>query len=63
MTSCIQAHGDADEVVTYKRGQLTSEIVSSLMKDHKFITYNGMGHEATMEELDDIKTWLNEKLS
>jgi len=59
----LQAHGDADEVVTYRRGQLTSEIVSSLMKDHKFLTYPGMGHEATMEQLEDIKTWLNDKLS
>ena len=50
-------------MVTYKRGQLTSEIVSRLMKDHKFLTYPGMGHEATMEQLEDIKTWLNDKLS
>ena len=61
--SSVQAHGDADAVVSYKRGQLTSEVVSSLMKDHKFITYPGMGHEGTMEELEDIKTWLNSKLS
>ena len=64
--TCIpppQAHGDADQVVTYKRGQLTAEVVSRLMKDHKFLTYPGMGHEATMEELEDIKTWLNDRLS
>ena len=58
----LQAHGDADGVVDYKRGQLTSELVSSLVKDHKFVTYPGMMHEATMEELEDIKTWLTEKL-
>ena len=61
--SPLQAHGDADEVVTYRRGQLTSEIVSSLMKDHKFLTYPGLGHGATEEGLEDIKTWLNDKLS
>ena len=58
----LQAHGDADGVVDYKRGQLTSELVSTLVKDHKFVTYPGMMHEATMEELEDIKTWLTEKL-
>ena len=61
----FQAHGDADGVVTYPRGKLTAEIVSRLVKDedHKFVTYPGMMHEATMEELEDIKTWLQEKLS
>ena len=58
----LQAHGDADGVVDYKRGQLTSELVSTLVKDHKFVTYPGMMHEATMEELEDIKIWLTEKL-
>ena len=58
----ISSHGDEDGVVTYKRGQLTSEIVSSLVKDHKFVTYPGMMHEATEEELMDIKTWMSEKL-
>ena len=48
--------------MSYKRGQLTSEIVSSLVKDHKFVTYPGMMHEATEEELEDIKTWMSEKL-
>ena len=44
---------------------MTAEIVSRLVKDedHKFVTYPGMMHEAIMEELEDIKTWLQEKLS
>ena len=59
---CPQAHGDEDGVVSYKRGQLTSDIVSRLVKNHKFVTYPGMMHEATEEELEDIKTWMSEKL-
>jgi len=59
----FQAHGDQDGVVTYHRGQLTASLVSKLMKDHQFVTYPGMMHEATLEELEDIKTWLNEKLA
>lgn len=50
-------------MVTYHRGQLTASLVSKLMKDHQFVTYPGMMHEATLEELEDIKTWLNEKLA
>ena len=43
-----QAHGDSDEVVSYKRGQLTAEVVERLAKRHKMITYPGMGHEGTL---------------
>ena len=46
---CVpQAHGDCDEVVSYKRGQLTAEVVERLAKRHKMITYPGMGHEGTL---------------
>ena len=62
-TPVFQAHGDQDGVVSYKRGQITAEVLETLVKDHKFITYPGMMHEATMDELEDIKTWMNQKLS
>ena len=62
-TPVFQAHGDQDQVVTYARGKLTSEVVSSLVKDHQFITYPDMGHEATMDEMEDIKKWIDLKLS
>ena len=56
----LQAHGEEDGVVTYKRGQLTAEVVSRLVnnENHQFVSYPGMGHEGTLEELEDIKTWL-----
>ena len=47
-----QAHGDRDEVVSYKRGQLTAEVVERLVKKHKMITYPGMGHEGTLVSRD-----------
>jgi len=62
-TPVFQAHGDEDGVVSYKRGQLTAEVMETLVKDHKFITYPGMMHEATMDELQDIRTWIDQKLS
>ena len=49
---CPQAHGDCDEVVSYKRGQLTAEVVERLSKRHKMITYPGMGHEGTLVSRD-----------
>merc|ERR1719397_151257 len=62
-TPVFQAHGEQDGVVSLERGRLAANIVSGLVADHKFITYPDMMHEATMEEGDDVKTWINEKLS
>ena len=61
-TPVFQAHGDQDPVVSYTRGQLTSQIVSKMVKEHQFITYEGMMHEATMDEMEDIKSWMDQKL-
>jgi predicted esterase len=59
----LQAHGDMDEVVNYRRGQLTAEVLEVLVKDHRLVTYSGMGHEGTMEELEDVKQFLLARLS
>ena len=50
-----QAHGELDEVVSYKRGQLTAEVVERLSKRHKFITYPNMGHEGTLVSMSLYK--------
>ena len=57
-----QAHGDQDDVVTYSRGKLTAEIVSGLVRDHQFKTYEGMSHEGTLKEMEDVRTWMDQKL-
>ena len=59
----LQAHGDQDDVVTYPRGKLTAEVVSRLVRDHQFNTYEGMSHEATLKEMEDVKTWMDQKLN
>ena len=43
-------------MVSYKRGQLTAEVVERLAKRHKLITYPGMGHEGTLvsRDLQDV---------
>jgi len=62
-TPILQAHGELDEVVSYKRGQLTAEVVERLSKRHKFITYPNMGHEGTLEELEDVKQFILQEMS
>ncbi|XP_023332641.1 acyl-protein thioesterase 1 [Eurytemora carolleeae] len=59
-TPVFQAHGDSDSVVSFARGAATSSIVKSMAGNHKFVTYPGMGHEATPAELEDIKKFLLE---
>jgi len=62
-TPVFQAHGDDDQVVSYKRGQITAEVLKTLVKDHKLVTYPYMGHEATQGELDDIRDFIMSRLS
>ena len=61
-TPVWQAHGDRDEMVPYKRGQLTAQVLKELMKEHTFLTYKGMGHEGTQEELNDMQEFIHQKL-
>ena len=39
------------------------QVLEALVKDHKLVTYQGMGHEGTMEELEDIKAFILQQLS
>eukprot|EP00088_Acartia_fossae_P009590 TRINITY_DN14678_c0_g1_i10.p1 TRINITY_DN14678_c0_g1~~TRINITY_DN14678_c0_g1_i10.p1 ORF type:complete len:235 (-),score=34.19 TRINITY_DN14678_c0_g1_i10:174-836(-) len=57
-TPVLQAHGDSDEVVSYARGTKTSDVLQKYFSNHKFITYKGMGHEGTLEELQDVKKFI-----
>jgi len=62
-TPVFQAHGDQDQVVSYNRGKITSQVLEALVKDHRLVTYQGMGHEGTMEELEDIQAFILQQLS
>ena len=61
-TPIWQAHGDQDNVLPWKMGKLTAEVVKNIVKDHQFVTYEGMDHEAWQEELDDVKDFIKLKL-
>lgn len=61
-TPILLCHGDADQVVQYKYGRATQQLLNGLGADVEFITYSGMGHSACGAELEDIKEFLMAKL-
>lgn len=61
-TPIFQAHGDIDQVVSFQRGLATSQILQKLAKNYQFVPYQGMGHEGTMEELEDVKKFITKYL-
>jgi lysophospholipase-2 len=58
----FQCHGDADPVVPYQFGVLTSKALESHLTTHSFKTYSGLGHSSSEEELRDVKNFLNERI-
>jgi len=63
-TPVLQVHGDADQVVQLRWGQLTFQLLESkgLLKNHLFRTYRGLGHDINNEVMDDVKDFLAEIL-
>ena len=57
--SYVQCHGEADEVVPVSRGKMANEILRKYADDLQFRTFAGMGHEATMEELQLVKDFIH----
>ena len=58
----LQCHGDCDPVVPYKWGQMTSTLLKKLLAKHDFKTFKGLGHSSSPDEMDDVQTFLNERL-
>lgn len=55
----LLSHGMADEVVTYRNGERSAEILrSSGFQYTYFKPYNGLGHYTIPEEMDDVSKWL-----
>ncbi|XP_071733454.1 uncharacterized protein [Rutidosis leptorrhynchoides] len=56
-------HGLGDEVVPYKFGEMSSQILSSSgFVNVAFKTYEGLGHYTIPKEMEDVCQWLNERL-
>uniref|UniRef100_K3WDW2 palmitoyl-protein hydrolase n=1 Tax=Globisporangium ultimum (strain ATCC 200006 / CBS 805.95 / DAOM BR144) TaxID=431595 RepID=K3WDW2_GLOUD len=51
-------HGDSDPVVRFQWGSMSKDKLEASGVKLDFRVYNGMEHSMCMEELDDIKAWL-----
>ncbi|KAF1325498.1 Acyl-protein thioesterase, partial [Globisporangium splendens] len=51
-------HGDSDPVVRFQWGSMSKDKLEASGVKLDFRVYNGMEHSMCMEELDDIKVWL-----
>ncbi|KAJ6829759.1 acyl-protein thioesterase 2-like [Iris pallida] len=59
----LMCHGRGDEVVIYKHGQRSAEVLQSTgFRNLNFKTYNSLGHYTVPEEMDDICKWLTASL-
>ena len=61
-TPFLQAHGDSDQVVLFRWGQLSSQLLKSLLTKHTFRKYQGLGHDINYQMMDDVKDFLAEIL-
>ena len=61
-TPVLQCHGEDDEMISMERGQLTADLLASLVKEHTFIKFPYMGHECNEDELARIKDFISNKL-
>ena len=57
-TPVLQCHGEDDEMISMARGQLTADLLKSLVKEHTFMKFPYMGHECNEEELAHIKEFI-----
>ena len=61
-TPIFMGHGNADDVVKYKWGQQTASILTDMGLKVDFKTYNGLGHSADPKEIDDLESYLMERI-
>jgi len=59
-TPLLYCHGKDDQVVHFKWGQMSYKFLKDdlALENSKFIEYDGMGHSSSMEELNDISSFL-----
>lgn len=59
----LMCHGRGDEVVIYKHGERSAEVLQSTgFQNLNFKTYNSLGHYTVPEEMDDVCKWLTASL-
>ncbi|KAK3941941.1 Phospholipase/carboxylesterase/thioesterase [Diplogelasinospora grovesii] len=61
-TPILMAHGDCDVVVKWELGDKSYRQLKDMGYNVKMTTYKGMGHNACLEELDEVEAFLRERL-
>jgi len=61
-TKIFMGHGDADPVVRYAWGQLTAEKLKGWGWDVDFKTYKNLPHSAAPQEIDDLESYLLQRI-
>ncbi|KAF2669040.1 Phospholipase/carboxylesterase [Microthyrium microscopicum] len=57
-TEIFMAHGSDDPVVMFEYGKLSAEVLKKSGYNVDFKVYQGMGHSACPEELEELETYL-----
>eukprot|EP01080_Neovahlkampfia_damariscottae_P004922 gene4922-8510_t len=62
-TKILQCHGKVDPVVQFTWGYLSYQMISQIRGEEniEFITYDGLGHSSSQQELIDIEKWIGKR--
>ena len=55
-------HGDVDPLVKHEWGSETAKVLRESGWRVDFRTYKGLGHSADPKEIDDLESYLHERL-
>lgn len=58
----LQCHGEADPLVHYSFGMLTSTLLKTQLPKYTFKSYPNLGHSSSEAELEDVKAFLKDAL-
>jgi len=58
----LQCHGEADPLVLYSFGVMTSAILKSHLPKYTFKSYPQLQHTSSEQEMEDVKTFMKEVL-
>ena len=59
----LQCHGKVDQVVGFEWGRSSNEVISKYVTPPpKFLAFEGMGHHADEEELEEVSKFLSQEI-
>lgn len=61
-TMVFLGHGNADNIVSYDFGKLSSTVLSKVYKNLEFKTYDGLGHSSSPQEFSDVASFISKVL-